>query len=73
MNHPGIQVKLREHLHSALGHVQPGECSVEDVAPEKTPYLEALVHETLRVARIAVGVARRSKAATPFHDEQNRF
>ena len=59
-----IQVKLREEIRKAIPHLQSGECSMEDVAPEKTPYLEALVHETLRHARVAVGVARRSTSVS---------
>lgn len=59
-----IQVKLREEIRKAIPHVQSGEYSMEDVAPEKIPYLEALVYETLRHARVAVGVARRSTSVS---------
>nr|XP_031860768.1 uncharacterized protein CI109_003812 [Kwoniella shandongensis]KAA5527840.1 hypothetical protein CI109_003812 [Kwoniella shandongensis] len=60
-NHPEVQRKLRAHLYERLPDVQNGTPSFEELNAANTPYLEAVVHETLRLARTAGGVSREVK------------
>ena len=52
------QVKLVEHLRSVLGHKASSEFTLEDLTPEKTPYLEAVIQEHLRCARVTVAFSQ---------------
>ena len=63
--HPEIQIKLRRHIQSATGgagaaddEASSAQLGMDDLTPEKTPYLEAVVHEVLRLGRVSIGYAR---------------
>jgi cytochrome P450 len=60
-NHPKVQVKLRKHLFERLPSLELDEglhLTYQDLTAENVPYLEAVVHETLRLSRTASGFAR---------------
>jgi cytochrome P450 len=60
-NHPEVQYKLRRHVLERLPELQDRPPNFEDLSATNTPYLEAVVHETLRISRTAGGYARESK------------
>ncbi|KAG8959814.1 hypothetical protein FRC03_007444 [Tulasnella sp. 419] len=54
-NHPEVQKKLRTELLSNLNEPENRNITYEDVGTgEKTPYLEAVVHEVLRCADVTI-------------------
>jgi cytochrome P450 len=55
---PDIQRKLRNHIIEAMLELQDRPPTFDDLTPGKLPYLEAVVHETLRLSRTAGGVSR---------------
>ncbi|KAK1921790.1 cytochrome P450 [Papiliotrema laurentii] len=57
-NHPEVQYKLRRHVLERLPELQDRPPNFEDLSATNTPYLEAVVHETLRISRTAGGYAR---------------
>jgi cytochrome P450 len=57
-NHPEVQLKLRKHLNDVLPELQDRQPRFEDLNATKTPYLEAVVHEALRLSRTASGYGR---------------
>jgi cytochrome P450 len=61
-NHPNVQRKLRAHLMDKVPELQDRDMVYEDVDPVKVPYLEAVVQETLRAARVASGFAREGES-----------
>ncbi|WVQ69524.1 uncharacterized protein L199_007744 [Kwoniella botswanensis] len=60
-NNPSIQTKLRGHLLERLPENSDKNINFDDLSPANVPYLEAVVHETLRVARTAGGFLRDTK------------
>ncbi|KAK4684370.1 hypothetical protein P7C73_g5809, partial [Tremellales sp. Uapishka_1] len=56
--HPEVQIKLRQHLLSVLPEIQDRQPTYEELNGISTPYLEAVVHETLRLSRTAAGYVR---------------
>lgn len=56
-NNPSVQHKLRQHLLDLL----PQPITADSVSSINVPYLEAVVHETLRLSRTASGTSRESK------------
>ncbi|KAL7419102.1 hypothetical protein Q5752_005938 [Cryptotrichosporon argae] len=68
-NNPAVQVKLRAHLQATMPFLDTRPPALDDVVPDKTPYLEAVVQEALRLSRTAAGVIRRaSELTTVSHD-----
>ena len=61
-NNPDVQRKLRSHLLELIPELQDRDMTYEDVDAGKVPYLEAVVQECLRVARVASGFAREGKS-----------
>ena len=57
IQHPEIQVKLRDYIKSVCLDVD-GEIQMAKIGAVQTPYLEAMVHETLRLSRASPGSAR---------------
>lgn len=57
-NHPHVQHKLRQHLLKRMPELQDRDMTYDDLTGDKLPYLEAVVHEVLRMARIAPALAR---------------
>ncbi|CAD6585065.1 MAG: hypothetical protein TREMPRED_004040 [Tremellales sp. Tagirdzhanova-0007] len=57
-NNPKMQIKLREHVQQQAYGKRFGELGLDDLTPEKTPYLEAIIHETLRHGRVSVAYGR---------------
>jgi cytochrome P450 len=57
-NHPEVQHKLRAHLLERIPELQDREMTYDDVAGDNLPYLEAVVHDCLRMARVAPALAR---------------
>ena len=57
-NNPDVQRKLRAHLIDKIPELEDRDMTYEDVDVEKVPYLEAVVQECLRLARVAAGFAR---------------
>ncbi|ORY21756.1 cytochrome P450 [Naematelia encephala] len=57
-NHPEVQRKLRKHMLEKLPEMQDRPPKFEDLNATNTPYLEAVVHETLRLSRTAGGYSR---------------
>ena len=55
---PELQVKLREHTRRTLSEEAIAAPGLDDLIPNKTPYLEAMVHETLRYGRVAIYARR---------------
>ena len=53
-----MQIKLREHVQQQAYGKRFGELGLDDLTPEKTPYLEAIIHETLRHGRVSVAYGR---------------
>ncbi|KAG8919817.1 hypothetical protein FRC02_001350 [Tulasnella sp. 418] len=59
--HPEVQIKLHEELMTNL--VEPGNRAItydEVAGGDITPYLEAVVHETLRVAQVGAATVRKA-------------
>lgn len=56
--HPDVQRKLRAHILDRIPDMQDRLPTFEDLNATNTPYLEAVVHETLRMSRTAGGYAR---------------
>ncbi|OCF44809.1 hypothetical protein I317_01298 [Kwoniella heveanensis CBS 569] len=52
-NHPQVQRKLRQHLQVRLTDLRDRQPTYEELSSSNVPYLEAVVHETLRLARTA--------------------
>lgn len=63
-NHPEVQRKLRQHVLEHLPEIQDRPPTFEDLT--KLPYLEAVVHETLRLSRTAGGYARESESLVSY-------
>lgn len=67
---PHIQKALHSELVAAIGDpsIERRPLTFADVSsPEKTPYLEAIVIELLRCARVAEGTSKQSKSTLrPF-------
>lgn len=57
--HPEIQHKLRSEVLKHLPEIQDRPPTMEEL--NGIPYLEAVVHETLRLSRTASGYARESE------------
>lgn len=57
-NNPDIQRKLRGHLLDALPELADRAPTFEDLNATTVPYLEAVVHEVLRLSRTAGGYSR---------------
>jgi hypothetical protein len=57
-NHPEVQHKLRNHLLERLPALQDRPPTYEDLNATTVPYLEAVVHEALRLSRTAGGYTR---------------
>ena len=60
--HPELQVKFREYIRGALSEEALTSPGWDDLTPNKTPYLEAMIYETLRYGMIAV-FARRGESS----------
>ncbi|KAK8847633.1 hypothetical protein IAR55_005492 [Kwoniella newhampshirensis] len=60
-NHPEVQRKLRDHLIHRLPWIKDRRPGFVELNATNVPYLEAVVHETLRLSRTAGGVARETK------------
>nr|XP_019046906.1 hypothetical protein I302_03510 [Kwoniella bestiolae CBS 10118]OCF25836.1 hypothetical protein I302_03510 [Kwoniella bestiolae CBS 10118] len=60
-NNPAIQRKLRQHLLNRLPQDIIHNMTFDDLIAVNLPYLEAVVHETLRMARTAGGFLRDTK------------
>ena len=60
--HPECQTRLRREIEENISNKRLGELEAHDLSPEKTPYLEAMVHETLRASRTNIGFSRRSES-----------
>jgi cytochrome P450 len=58
---PDIQRKLRAHVLERIPEIQDRSPTFEELSATNTPYLEAVVHETLRLSRTAGGYAREAK------------
>ncbi|CAD6567741.1 MAG: hypothetical protein TREMPRED_003967 [Tremellales sp. Tagirdzhanova-0007] len=56
--HPELQVKFREYIRGALSEEALTSPGWDDLTPNKTPYLEAMIYETLRYGMIAVFARR---------------
>lgn len=56
--HPEVQHKLRAHVFERVPGIADAPPTFEDVRATKLPYLEAVVHECLRLSRTAGGFAR---------------
>ena len=61
-NNPDIQRKLRAHLIEKIPELQDRDMTYDDVDVDRVPYLEAVVQECLRLARVASGFAREGKS-----------
>lgn len=61
-NLPHVQHKLRAHLLERIPELQDREMTYDDVASGRLPYLEAVVYEVLRMARVAPALAREGKS-----------
>lgn len=61
-NNPSVQTKLRQHLLERL----PQPITADSLSPSNVPYLEAVVHEALRLSRTAGGGAREGMFPTGF-------
>ena len=57
-NHPDVQRKLRSHLLERIPEVHDRDLTIADIDPGVVPYLEAVVQESLRLARVGSGFAR---------------
>jgi cytochrome P450 len=57
-NHPEVQIKLKKHLKEVLPEMEDRQPRFEDLNAVNTPYLEAVVHEALRLSRTASGYGR---------------
>jgi cytochrome P450 len=57
-NHPEIQIKLRKHILEKVPELSDRQPTFEDLNAVTTPYLEAVVHEALRLSRTASGYGR---------------
>ncbi|OCF71108.1 hypothetical protein I204_08344 [Kwoniella mangroviensis CBS 8886] len=70
-NNPSIQTKLRGHLLERLPQDTDMNMNFDDLSPANVPYLEAVVHETLRMARTAGGFLRDSESnqGNPFNQD----
>ena len=55
---PSLQIKLRKEILSTIPDMEHRVLTAEDVDPNKTPYLEAVVHESLRCGQNGIGFAR---------------
>ena len=62
--HPDVQRKLRAHILERLPDIQERDPTFEELNATNTPYLEAVVHESLRMSRTAGGYAREGKPCT---------
>ncbi|WVQ98298.1 hypothetical protein IAU59_005421 [Kwoniella sp. CBS 9459] len=60
-NHPEVQQKLHEHLQTRLLDTNERQPTYGELSPSNVPYLEAVVHETLRLARTAGAYLRDTK------------
>ncbi|WVF69549.1 hypothetical protein IAT40_004327 [Kwoniella sp. CBS 6097] len=60
-NHPHVQRKLHDHLLTRLTDLNERRPTYEELSPNHVPYLEAVVHETLRLARTAGAYLRDTK------------
>lgn len=58
---PDIQRKLRAHVLERIPEIQDRAPTYEELNASNTPYLEAVVHEILRLSRTAGGYAREAK------------
>jgi cytochrome P450 len=61
-NHPEVQHKLRRHLIERIPGIADWPISNSDLSPINTPYLEAVVWETLRVSMLVNGTAREGES-----------
>lgn len=57
-NHPAVQRKLRDHMLSRMPELQDRQPTFADLNATSLPYLEAVVHETLRLSRTVGGYVR---------------
>ena len=55
---PVVQQKLRDSILEAAPELTDRSPTFEDVDPSNMPYLEAVIFETLRIARVASAFAR---------------
>jgi cytochrome P450 len=62
-NNPDIQHKLRNEMIKAFPEIEDRQPTYEDLNAANTPYLEAVVHETLRMSRTAGGYTREGELA----------
>ncbi|WWC86654.1 uncharacterized protein L201_001531 [Kwoniella dendrophila CBS 6074] len=60
-NNPSVQRKLRDHLQDKIPDYKEQGLNYDNLSPSNVPYLEAVVHETLRIARTAGGYLRDTK------------
>ena len=63
-NNPSVQHKLRAEMLKAFPEIQDRQPRFEDLNAVSTPYLEAVVHETLRLSRTAGGYTREGAVET---------
>lgn len=61
--HPEVQRKLRAHIQERIPDIQERVPTFEELNATNTPYLEAVVHESLRMSRTAGGYAREGESA----------
>lgn len=64
---PDVQVKLRGYIRTTLSSKQLGDLEMDDLTPDKTPFLEAMVYETLRFGRIALYARRGERFLLQAH------
>jgi cytochrome P450 len=62
-NASDVQRKLRKHLLTRLPELEDRQPTFEDLNAANVPYLEAVVHETLRLSRTAGGYVREGELA----------
>lgn len=61
-NHPEIQRKLRAHLLDRLPQLLDRAPTFDDLTTSNVPYLEAVIHETLRLSRTTPGYTREGES-----------
>nr|ASN66813.1 Cyp5491A1 [Phaffia rhodozyma] len=63
-NHPAIQYKLRQHLLERVEPLDVRSPTVDDLTPEHTPFLEAVIQEVLRVGNPVAIIGREAMRDT---------
>jgi len=61
-NYPEVQRKLRASVLSCVPEIADRPPVFEEMNPETIPYLEAVVHEVLRISVVAPSFSRESES-----------